>query len=172
MNKRTIAVIIPAVLAVAGAAYRLTARTAAVAGASFDEQEVRLIAGAGRVEPLSEEVNVAADIDGRLASVAVEEGERVRRGQIIAVIENDDFAARVQIAAAAVNERRAELERVVNGSRIEQRLESDAAMREAEAALEHARIERKRRTALAESGLIARTEFDLSEREFRLAEAR
>jgi HlyD family secretion protein len=124
------------------------------------------------VEPVSEEVKVAAGMDGRLSSVPVEEGERVHRGQIIAIIENDEFAARVRIAAAAVAERRAELERVVNGSRTEQRLEAEALVREAEAALEHAGIERQRRTALFENGLIARSEFDLAEREYRSVQAR
>lgn len=170
---RTLAAVLPAALATAAAVHHVVARPRAVVEASAPAPDpVRLIAGAGRVEPQSEEIRIAADLDGRLAGVPVEEGERVQRGQIVAIIGNDDYAARVQIAAAEVAERRADLERVVNGSRIEQRLEAEATVREAEAALEHANIERKRRTSLFENGLIARSEFDLAEREYRSVQAR
>jgi HlyD family secretion protein len=172
LNKTILAV--PALLAAAAVLYPFLQRPAALAAnpAPPEQDSARWIAGAGRVEPQSEEVRIAADLDGRLASVPVQEGDHVTRGQIVAIIENDDFAARVRIAGAAVAERRAELERVVNGSRIEQRLEAEALVREAGAALEHAKAEQQRRTALFHNGLIARTEFDLGEREYGLAQAR
>lgn len=172
LNKTIVA--IPALLAAAATVHPFIERPTARAANAVDRDDApaRMIAGAGRVEPQSEEVQIAAGLDGRLASVPVEEGDRVTRGQIIAIIENNDFAARVRIAAAAVAERRAELERVVNGSRVEQRLEAEALVREADAALEHAKHERQRKTALFENGLIARTEFDLSEREYLSAQAR
>ena len=57
-----------------------------------------IIAAPGLVEPLSEEIKVGSEISGRLQQVLVEEGNRVRRGQILAVLSNDDFRARLSSA--------------------------------------------------------------------------
>lgn len=135
-------------------------------------QPERLIAGAGRIEPLSEEIQVGADLYGRLRSVLVEEGQRVRRGETLAILVNDDYRARVELAEAMIRQREAAVERLTNGSRPEQRLESEAQQREAEAVLANASADRERRTKLFQAELISRMEFDASEREFQVAKAR
>lgn len=136
------------------------------------ERKTGDIVAAGLVEPLSEEVKVGAELDGTLARVAVEEGQAVRRGQVLAVLVNGDYAARVQMAEAAILERQAELDRLQNGTRTQERREADATVREAEAVLENARIERSRREGLLARGAISRTEFDSADREYRVATAR
>jgi len=130
------------------------------------------IAAAGRVEPSSEEIRIGSELDGRLKRVAVEEGQIVRAGQVIAELENGDFVARVEIAKAAIAEREAAIARLVNGSRKQERGESLAQVREAEAVLENARLERDRRQGLLDRGAISRTEFDTADREYRVAQAR
>jgi ABC exporter DevB family membrane fusion protein len=132
----------------------------------------RLISAAGRVEPVSEEIKIGSEIDGKLRQVLVAEGDRVRRGQVVAVLENGDFAARVELAKAAIAENEAALLRVVNGSRKEERGEARAAIKEAEAVLDVAKGERARREMLLERGAISRTEFDTFDREYRVAKAR
>lgn len=131
-----------------------------------------VVVAAGRTEPASEEIDVATELDGRLQRVFVEEGQTVRRGQVLAQIQNADFGARVDLARAAVAEREAALTRAMNGSRPMQRRESTAQVREAQAVLDNARTERDRRAHLLERGAISRTEFDSAEREFRVAQAR
>jgi ABC exporter DevB family membrane fusion protein len=130
------------------------------------------VVGAGRVEPVSEEIKIGAELDGRLAAVNVEEGARVRRGQVLARLVNEDFAARVAAAAASVAEREAARDRIVNGARAEERRESEAQVGEAEAVLANARAELERRRGLLGRGAISRTEFDSAEREERVAAAR
>ena len=76
-----------------------------------------LIAAPGRVEAVSEEIRVSSELSGRLHSVPVEEGDRVRKGQVLAQIENEDYIARVAAAEATLAERQAELLRTVNGAR-------------------------------------------------------
>src|SRR5713226_6550844 len=88
------------------------------------------IAGPGRVEPVSEEVRVGAEIRGKLKAVRVEEGDRVRKGQIVAILENDDYMAQCASAEAQLRQRQAELRRVVNGARAEERREAQAAVKE------------------------------------------
>ena len=131
-----------------------------------------IVVAAGRVEPQSEEIKIGSQLDGRLVEVPVEEGQAVLRGQVVAVLVNDDYCAHLALAEAAVGEKEAALDRLRNGSRPEERRESAAAVREAEAVFENARAERERRSELWGSKLIARTEFETADRELKVAEAR
>jgi len=139
---------------------------------SADTTERRSIVAAGRVEPASEEVKIGSELDGKLRAVPVEEGQEVRRGQVIAILENGDYLARVELAKAALSEREANLERLRNGSRLEERREAEAQLREAEVHRDIARAERERRRSLLDRGAISRSEFDHSDRDARSAEAR
>ena len=123
------------------------------------------VAAAGRVEPASEERVVAAEATGRLAEVLAEEGDRVERGQTLAIIANDDRKARVAGAEAR-------LARLLNGARAEEKRQAHAAVREAAAVAVNAEAERDRRQSLVASGAIGREELDRAEREHRVAVAR
>jgi HlyD family secretion protein len=76
------------------------------------------------------------------------------------------------MAEAAIGERQAELDRLQNGPRVQERREADASVREAEAVLANADLERRRREGLLTRGAISRTEFDSADREYRVASAR
>lgn len=130
------------------------------------------VVAAGRVEPYGEEVRIGAELDGRLERVLVEEGDEVRAGQVLAVLRNADFTARVATARAKLAERRANLERLTNGAREEERLEAEAVLREAEALKDNAGGELERRRTLLARGAVSRSEHELAEREFKMAEAR
>ena len=52
---------------------------------------------------------VSAKIQGRLSSLRVEEGSRVREGEVIARLENRDYLAQVERAEAAVQRAEADL---------------------------------------------------------------
>mgnify|MGYP000967720537 CR=1 FL=1 len=175
LKKRIYTALCAAAVATVAAWYKAPATTHAAtktAPAAVAATSERWIAGAGRVEPASEEIKIGSELDGRLRSVAVEEGDTVRRGQVIATLDNGDYKARVQLAAATVAEREAELERLMNGSRRESRREADAVVREMQASVEHANIERTRRLALLERGAISRAEFDITDRDYAMAKAR
>lgn len=132
----------------------------------------RAIVAPGRVEPFSEEVEIGSEIDGRLARVNVEEGQTVRKGQVLATLVNADFNARVLLAESLIAERRADLERLRNGARDQERREVTANVDEAEAVLDQARSERDRRQFLLDKGAISRTEFESAARDFAVATAR
>lgn len=137
-----------------------------------ESERPSLIAAPGRVEPISEEIRIASEISGKLRSVPVEEGDSVRKGQVIAVIENDDYRAQVASGEARLTERQAVLRRVVNGARDQERREAWEAVEEAKAVLENARAEAERRESLYQKGVIAREESDRADRERKVAEAR
>lgn len=131
-----------------------------------------MVAAAGRVEPISEEIKIGAEVSGKLKLVPVEEGSKVRRGQILAVLENSDFQAQVASAEAQLREREAELRRVVNGARDQERREAKEAVDEAEATMDNARVEMERRQVLFGKGVIAREEANRAERDYQVARAR
>lgn len=142
------------------------------ASSTNPKTDVKVIAAAGRVEPASEEITVGPELDGRIRQMLVEEGDDVKAGQPLAILENSDFAARVALAQAVITERRAVLDRLSNGSRKEERAESAAVVREARAALDLAVSEQNRRKTLLDRGAISRSEFDITDREVRTLTAR
>jgi len=131
-----------------------------------------LAAGPGRVEPISEEISVSAQISGKLQAVLIEEGDRVPSGQVIAVLENHEYRARIRSAEAELLVKEAELRKVVNGARSQERREAAATLAEAEAVSENAQLELARRHGLWTDGIISREEADRAERHARVARAR
>jgi HlyD family secretion protein len=129
-------------------------------------------AGPGLVEAVSEDVRVSAQIGGRLDRVLVEEGERVRAGQVLAVVDNRDYLARVESAQAELDLRQAARRRVVNGARAQERDEAAAAVAEAEAVLENAGADRTRRQSLLQQRVVSQAEADDADRAERVARAR
>jgi HlyD family secretion protein len=131
-----------------------------------------LIAGPGRVEPISEDVEIGSELSGRLKSVNVEEGDHVHRGETLAVVENADYRAQVASAEANVVAKEAAFRKVVNGARKQVRSEAWASVREAQAVMDDAQSEFDRRQKLYAAGVISREELDRSARESDVAKAR
>jgi ABC exporter DevB family membrane fusion protein len=131
-----------------------------------------VVAAPGRVEPLSEDIHVGADISGKLKSVLIEEGDEVRHGQVLAILQNDDYRAQVASAKADLAEREADLRKIVNGARIEERREALASVNEAQTVMENARAEMERRYRLYQAKVVSREEADHYERQFNVAKAR
>jgi multidrug resistance efflux pump len=67
-------------------------------------------------ETAPKEVKIHAEVNGRIREMRVEEGERVQRGQVIAILENTDSTARVAEAEARLAEREAQLAHVSSAS--------------------------------------------------------
>src|SRR5271166_3798196 len=112
-----------------------------------------LVAGAGRVEPSSENIKLGSELNGKLKRVYVDEGNHVSRGQVLAELENADYHAQVGSAAAEVKQKEAELRKVINGARQQERREALSSVVEAEAVMNHARLERDRYRELFDAGV-------------------
>jgi len=130
-----------------------------------------LVAAPGRVEAVSEEIRVSSELSGRLHSVPVEEGDRVRKGQVLAEIENEDYVARVAAAEATLAQRQAELARTINGARAQERHAAEASKQAAKAVLDNAKREAERRRNLAEREMISHDEAERYERAYQVAQA-
>jgi len=130
------------------------------------------IAALGRVEPISEEIRIAAAMTGRLADVPLEEGDPVQQGQVVATLENADHLARVHAAEANVSIAQAALQRVINGALPAERAEAAAAIREAEALMVRAEREWTRQQGLADKRLGSGQDLDNAASEQDAARAR
>jgi HlyD family secretion protein len=176
MRKRilyTALLLVAGALAVAAMIHaRGGAANAAMPSAVSKPSNEGTICAAGKVEPVSEEIKIGSQLSGMLKQVPVEEGQHVLRGAVIAILENGDYAARVAQAAATLEIRKAELDRVVNGARDQERSEAAFAVDEAKAVLANARTEMERRRTLFQSGDISRSDWERAEREYQVAEAR
>jgi len=144
----------------------------------------KTIAAPGVVEAISEEIEVGAEISGKLRQVLVEEGEQVIQGQTIAILENADFQA--QIAAAKTNietlrrqkataearvlQTKTERTRIYNGSRPEERREAWQSYEQTLPNVEQAEREVTRRGKLYESGDVSREEYERAKRDLETAQ--
>jgi RND family efflux transporter MFP subunit len=95
---------------------------------------------------------VASKTTSRLEWLGVEEGDRVRRGEVIARLEGEDVAAVRQQASANLNVSKENL----NQSRAE---------------LHDAALSFNRQTDLVKQGIVARADFDAAEARYRKAKA-
>ena len=131
-----------------------------------------LIAGAGRVEPSSENIKLGSEINGKLKRIYVEEGDTVRHGQVLAELDNSDYRAQVESAQAEVKQKEAELRKVINGARQQERREALSSVAEAEAVMNNASADMIRRRELFAAGVISREENERFEKEYEVAKAR
>ena len=176
------------ILSIAYFAYVRPARSASETPSQKPENKPKsneiLIAAPGYVEAVSEEIEVGAEIGGKLRSVAVEEGDAVVKGQILAVLENGDFEAAIETARAEIEtlqsqkrtaearltEAQADRERIANGARGEERREARSAYEQTLPNVENLRRELERRRKLYASGDISREEFERAETAFENAQ--
>jgi ABC exporter DevB family membrane fusion protein len=131
-----------------------------------------VVAAPGTVEPISEEIQLSAEIGGRLDRILVEEGEHVRTGQLLATLASRDYVAQLESARATLQQREAESRRVVNGARTEERTEALAGVEEADAVLTNAISERDRRRGLLLEGAISHEEAERAEQTWLVAQAK
>lgn len=161
-----------AILSIAALHDRAGASGVAAAATAPSSAPPPFAAGPGLVEAVSEEIRISAQIGGRLERLLVDEGDRVTAGQLLAVVDNRDYCARVASAEAELRLREAERRRTVNGARAQERQEAAAAVAEAEAVLHNARTEQQRNEHLLLERVISRAEADTTDRAERVARAR
>jgi multidrug resistance efflux pump len=108
------------------------------------------------------EIRIAPETTGRLASVAVRPGQHVRKGELLAVIDNPDLAASVGEAKAAAASSKADRARVYSGVRAEEVAIATEAVRAAEANLHLAEQQNARAIALSARSFASRQQLDES----------
>lgn len=111
-----------------------------------------LVSASGKIQP-KVSVDVSADITGKIVSVAVEEGDTVRAGDLLIRIDPTQIRESVRSAEA-------------------QHLSSRASLEEAKASLEQQQLEWQRAQGLHGTASMSDREFESKRAAFKLAEAR
>jgi RND family efflux transporter MFP subunit len=105
-------------------------------------------------------VVVSTKVPGTLASIAIDLGTQVTRGQVIAQLQTTDYQLRVDQAASSLAQARALLGLAAQGEDEQVDVEQTSTVRQAQASLEEAKANLERARQLVEQRLIARAEFD------------
>lgn len=85
-------------------------RIAVQTGKAAKSDLVSTVSASGEIRP-KKYVNVSANVSGRITALLVEEGERVRKGQVLARIDSTRFEAVTRQSDAAVQSARADVAR-------------------------------------------------------------
>ncbi len=119
-----------------------------------------------------DQTTAGVKVAGRLNSISVDLGSVVRRGQMIAQIEANDYKLRVQQAEAALSQARARLGLSPDGPDDKVSAEQTGTVRQAKAQLDEARLNRERTVRLVEQGIVAKADFDSADATFKVAQSR
>lgn len=119
-----------------------------------------------------DQATVSVKVPGRLHSIAVDLGTVVRRGQVIAQIDQQDYQLRVQQADAAVAQARVRLGLPPTGTNDQINLEQTSTVRQARVLSDESRANRDRLATLIEQGVIPRVQLDTAEASYKVTLSR
>jgi multidrug resistance efflux pump len=116
-------------------------------------------------------VAVSAKVNGRIGKVLVKEGDNVKAGQTIVVLERQEFEAQVDQAKANLAMAQAKLAATIAGNRPQEIAQVNAATLQARANLENTRKNSERDEALYRQGAISVQQRDASKTAYEVAQA-
>ena len=113
-----------------------------------------IVSGTGQVKPKTY-VNVGATSFGRITHLYVKEGDHVKRGQVIATVENVQPEANVQAQKATISAARTDISSYIAAERT-----GEANVEHARADLEQKQLDWERAQSLFKAGIMAKQDFD------------
>ena len=105
-------------------------------------------------------IELAAKVVGKVAWIGVEKGTKVRQGQELVRLEDDEYRARRIEASGNLGNLKARLAELENGSRPEEKAKAQADVQQAKADLENARVTLDRTKQLVQEGVMAKQALD------------
>ena len=105
-------------------------------------------------------INVNSKVTGRLSWIGVEKGDKVKEGQVLVRLEDQEFRAAYDQSRGAVANARAYLDELQHGSRPEEIQQAQHNLDEARATLANDKLTLDRTKELAGSGVVSRQQLD------------
>jgi len=105
-------------------------------------------------------INVNSKVTGRVAWIGVEKGDKLKQGQVLVRLEDDEFRAQYEQAKGAAENARAYLEELEHGSRPEEIDQAQHNLDEARATLANDKLTLDRDRELWSQGVVSRQAFD------------
>ena len=166
--KRWIVTALVAVIVLAGAAFAYRAVTAPVVVETVHVASPAAMRGGGHQTILSatgyivaaHTIEVASKVNGRVLWIGVDKGDKVKAGEVLVRLEDDEYRAQLQEATGQLQNLEARLAELVNGSRPEEIARGKADVQQAKADLEDAQLTLNRTKALVKEGVLARQSLD------------
>jgi HlyD family secretion protein len=159
-----IGVAVVALFSVGALAYRLLSPNAAeveVVRAAAENGEVGgvVLTASGYIVP-HHKINVNSKVTGRVAWIGVEKGDKVKEGQVLVRLEDEEFRAQYEQARGATENARAYLEELQHGSRPEEIAQAQHNLEEARATLVDDKVTLDRDLDLWKSGVVSKQILD------------
>lgn len=130
-----------------------------------------IFAASGRVEGLSDTIDVGAATDGVLKAVYVTEGQSVAKDAVLGEIACDDLNAALQASLAEADVARQARTRLLRGARPEERQVAANKTAAARVTLAQARAQFNRQQVLYTGGEISAADYERAGRDFGVAKA-
>jgi HlyD family secretion protein len=124
------------------------------------ERANRVIITSGRVETIDGEVDLAAEIGGRLAEVRVREGDAVKKGEVLAVLQGDRQIVDVTIAEENVALAKSRLARLIAGNGAEEIAQALASAKAIQAELTYEQRSLDRWLKLGPKAVVSQEDID------------
>jgi HlyD family secretion protein len=144
---------------------RVHAESSAAAGPGVVLNATGYIVAAHRIE-------VASKVVGRVAWIGVEKSDKVKAGQVLVRLEDDEYAAQLTQATGQLTNLQARLAELEHGSRPEEIAVARANLNQAKADQENALVTLNRTKRLASEGVMAKQALDDAQAKFDSAAAR
>ena len=155
-------------------AYALSSREERTSAPATQAAARSHVAAEGKVEAMPGfDVDVASgELNGKVQRILVREGDSVKAGQLVAVLENEDLQARVKAAEKQMAVARSKLAEVRSGARKEEILQAAAALEGATADVYEADRQLQRYRELQRQGMVSPASLDERERAYQAARAK
>jgi HlyD family secretion protein len=111
-------------------------------------------------------INVNSKVTGRVSWIGVEKGDKVKEGQVLVRLEDQEFRAAYEQSRGAVENARAYLQELQHGSRPEEIQQAQHNLDEARATLANDKLTLDRTKELASGGVVSRQQLDDSTAKF------
>src|SRR5215472_2636220 len=111
-------------------------------------------------------INVNSKVTGRVKWIGVEKGDKVKEGQVLVRLEDDEFHAQYEQARGAADSARAYVEELQHGSRPEEIAQAEHNLDEARATLANDKITLDRTRDLYAQGVVAKQSLDDAQAKF------
>jgi HlyD family secretion protein len=118
------------------------------------------------------QVNLAFKVEGRIATLEVDEGDTVTAGQTVATLDKQYFEDDLRAVTAQRDRAQATLEKLLHGSRHQEIAGAEAQVVEREATLKRAQQDFDRAERLFPKGALSREDFDAARSALQEVEAR
>lgn len=139
---------------------------------SADAAEPEVVLNASGYIVAARKIEVASKVVGRVAWIGVDKGDRVKQGEILVRLEDDEYQAQLQQARGQLASLEARLQELLNGSRPEEIAAAKATLEEARAQLENARVTLERTRNLVREGVFSQQALDDAEARYNAQQAR